>query len=530
MYDVFISYRRKTGSMFASVLEKFLEEEQGYEDVFFDKKSLREGPFDQHIDEAIDTSIYFLLVLTKGDLDNCLLHPENDWILHEVSRAFERGKIIIPLLFSDDFVFPDAPKGSVLDKLKYQNGIAIKSGEGIEVLEEKLPGFMKEHPAKALAKEYAKGILEKDFLAWQIASLKAIYGADFPLLQELGQESPAFCLAASPEIIFPFEGLSSNGAILPLEKTLPFEESPFYADFRKINGPNIHYPDLYGYTNQGFVYDASGKVKGLKVRPRTYKETVYTCHILQYEMYRLYQEYGKDKILSLDQCPLRKKIHQGYSMKDVVINGANRSALHDVIVAVMVPNPNSGEYEIAGANRSFDVATYPGYYDFIPAGGFELYELENRQSWDTVQKNFSVVSALYREFSEELFDDESFGKATGDDDFNRLFKCPEVRSLIGLIRERKAQFVFLGVVFDLLTLRQTLCFALRVDDPEYYYQNFHKNSESDTLNFDPLKDFEKKFSGNLKIVPEAIGTWHLLKETPLYQEVAKNQFKILGKH
>ena len=59
-YDVFISYRRKTGADDARLLQQALRA-RGYE-VFFDYESLRDGKFDERIFAAIDEAPVFILM------------------------------------------------------------------------------------------------------------------------------------------------------------------------------------------------------------------------------------------------------------------------------------------------------------------------------------------------------------------------------------------------------------------------------------------------------------------------------------
>lgn len=104
-YDVFISYRRKTGVNDARLLQQALRS-RGYR-VFFDYDSLRDGKFDERILSAIDEASVFVLMLTEGSLDNCA--NEGDWVRIEVAHALASGKKIVPVLPSDQsFEFPAA--------------------------------------------------------------------------------------------------------------------------------------------------------------------------------------------------------------------------------------------------------------------------------------------------------------------------------------------------------------------------------------------------------------------------------------
>ncbi len=103
-YDVFISYRRKTGVDDARFLQQALKA-RGY-NVFFDYDSLRDGKFDETIFEAIDEAPVFVLMLTEWALDRCI--NENDWVRLEIERAIKMGKKIVSVAPSDQkWRFPE---------------------------------------------------------------------------------------------------------------------------------------------------------------------------------------------------------------------------------------------------------------------------------------------------------------------------------------------------------------------------------------------------------------------------------------
>lgn len=325
--------------------------------------------------------------------------------------------------------------------------------------------------------------------------------------------------------------MTETGRLLPVGEVLSFRNSPWYTDFVKIVGPNIRFPELYGFTNSGFVFDQEGKISGLHVLPRTYKETVFSCHILQYELWEVYRKIGKERIASLEDLPMRKAIHMGKTNFEVIMSGCNRSALNDVTIAVIDCNGRTGEYDIASAVRAETVATFPGYFGFIPSGGFELYELENRQDATVIRENYHVLGALYREYIEELFGDEDFGKATGNDDLNRLYRNKKIRDLEKGIRSGTYHFAFLGVSFDLVTLRQSLTFVLRIDDEEFFYENeIKKNNEHVSIKFQALKTLDEYIqSSDIPVLPETAATYALLKENALFREIQDNNYRIIIK-
>lgn len=102
-YDVFISYRRKTGVNDARLLQQALQA-RGYK-VFFDYNSIRDGRFNDGIFRAIAESKVFILMLTDGVLDE--REEGDDWVRMEIRYAIKTATKIVPVLPSDiAFEFP----------------------------------------------------------------------------------------------------------------------------------------------------------------------------------------------------------------------------------------------------------------------------------------------------------------------------------------------------------------------------------------------------------------------------------------
>jgi hypothetical protein len=99
-YDVFISYRRETGSILARSLEQALI---GNFKVFLDVEKLGTGYFDNALFDTIKNAKNFIVLLTENCLDRCL-NPD-DWLRKEISQAIREKKNIIPLTI-DGFHFP----------------------------------------------------------------------------------------------------------------------------------------------------------------------------------------------------------------------------------------------------------------------------------------------------------------------------------------------------------------------------------------------------------------------------------------
>ncbi|PVD31747.1 hypothetical protein C0Q70_07165 [Pomacea canaliculata] len=101
--DVFICYRRSSGSQLASLLKVHLQL-RGFS-VFLDIDRLRAGKFDENLLFSIQMSQHFLIILTHDALDRCLDDiGQEDWVHKEVIAALESNCNIVPIF--DNFEWP----------------------------------------------------------------------------------------------------------------------------------------------------------------------------------------------------------------------------------------------------------------------------------------------------------------------------------------------------------------------------------------------------------------------------------------
>ncbi|XP_076363389.1 NAD(+) hydrolase sarm1-like isoform X2 [Tachypleus tridentatus] len=102
--DVFISYRRSTGSQLASLLKVHLQL-RGFS-VFIDVERLEAGKFDNNLVNSIHQAKHFILVLTSDALARCIRDTEcKDWVHKEIVEALQSQCNIIPIL--DNFQWPE---------------------------------------------------------------------------------------------------------------------------------------------------------------------------------------------------------------------------------------------------------------------------------------------------------------------------------------------------------------------------------------------------------------------------------------
>ena len=114
-YDIFISYRRKTGADDARLLQQSLKA-RGYK-VFFDYDSLRDGKFDERIYAAIEKAPIFILMLSEGSLDTC--DKEDDWVRIEIEHAIKQKRKIIPVAVNPSaWTFPESLPAAIMKGIK----------------------------------------------------------------------------------------------------------------------------------------------------------------------------------------------------------------------------------------------------------------------------------------------------------------------------------------------------------------------------------------------------------------------------
>ena len=93
-YDVFISYRRDTGSQTARIIKLALE--NNYR-VFMDVDTMPSGLFDVSLLETIENTKNFILVLGQGSFEEASA-SQDDWLLREIAHAVKTKRNIIPVV------------------------------------------------------------------------------------------------------------------------------------------------------------------------------------------------------------------------------------------------------------------------------------------------------------------------------------------------------------------------------------------------------------------------------------------------
>ncbi|KAG5836727.1 hypothetical protein ANANG_G00231630 [Anguilla anguilla] len=131
--DVFISYRRTTGSQLAS--------------VFIDVEKLEAGKFQEKLIQSVQRARNFILVLSANALDKCMGDEGmKDWVHKEIVTALNEKKNVVPV--TDNFQWPD-PSSLPADMSAILNFNGIKwSHEYQEATIDKILRFLKGGPSQ----------------------------------------------------------------------------------------------------------------------------------------------------------------------------------------------------------------------------------------------------------------------------------------------------------------------------------------------------------------------------------------------
>lgn len=137
--NIFISYRRVDGRDIARTIQLALEK-RGYQNVFFDYSSMREGAFNTQILTAIENCKDFLLVLSPQSMARC--NVQGDWVATEIEKAISVGCNIIPVSINEPFDnWPsDLPRKLIF--LKRQQMLTLRTDEYFESSIERLTGWL----------------------------------------------------------------------------------------------------------------------------------------------------------------------------------------------------------------------------------------------------------------------------------------------------------------------------------------------------------------------------------------------------
>lgn len=388
-------------------------------------------------------------------------------------------------------------------------------------------------------REQARRMNSKDFMAWQDKVLMQIYGRErftrifntdypvcsidlnhayefkdtntlcqdeyrLPLLREKDQGTLTLPDIYNTDIMT--HGVETDPEALKAELKLKHKlmgTGKWWSGYIWFTARSMSDGNHIGYVLDHAERDGSGNIKKLHLAVGSYKLNLLTSHILTYELYVAYcklKKAGVEDNVQLEtlwpMIPFRRYIHyvngcfsEGGNAGNALFSGLGRYSLLSVQCMVMIcaTDEDSGllRYRTFFGKRSnstHKVSTKLGCYQFLPSGGFDLYD--NMSSINIIKDSCSLNMALMREYLEEIFNIQEYAKSDGVDEepglgINKVYNDPCVRSIRKMLKTdlkdkrflpgtKKAFFTTVGTNVDLIDLRLSVNFLLVINDYNYY--------------------------------------------------------------
>ncbi|MBP5591638.1 hypothetical protein J6Y50_07285 [bacterium] len=424
----------------------------------------------------------------------------------------------------------------------------ILAKKGVNIAFGKIANFIKNF----INNDFDATLKDAKFKEFKQEVLENYYGKD-SFTEVKGKTFPTFCFKSAKKEyagndIRKYDCLSN-----PNELNAKFDKREhqnyrqrYYLLYSQIMKQKVVAGNRPGFMLDRLECDENGNVVSFQTHVGTYAENIYTSHVLEYELYRAYKKFGKDfnwkKIRKFMKT--RNEIHRSImpyrelktpeETKEFLKSGAGRHSLLSVQMLVLmkenVKNEN-GEiikkrYKILLIQRSETVAIAPGYYQFVPSGGFEVFcDCPQGYSAEGIRDNLSAGCAVFREYMEEILGEKEF-EGEGRGHVNEiLMNNPRIAEINKMLADGTAQFEFLGSVVDLTVLRHELSFALVIDDPAYVKKMFPGNTEAAGYQFVNdvyLDNFEKKENIWNNLHWSSAAMWKLFTESDLYKKLKPN--------
>lgn len=445
-------------------------------------------------------------------------------------------------------------------------------------------------------RKYNKELMSREFMSWQKEVLFGIYRPLIASLREEGvdidithiviegkdEDSNSITVKEEYECVtipvksvpYPFKGvcdklkLKTRSEEDVLKSTWKYEENRV-GDLRKYRNLiyyTIKFPKRLGYMLDEIEIE-NGNLRGISAYPGIYEHNLLESHILEYELYRVYQENklsqrSKADEALMDKLPIRREIHNKFIMADeknketkeeskktkeerkesnILKSGKYRNSLLGVQALVLVKS-RVGTYDVLRIRRSEQVASKAGFLQFIPSGGFEAYN--DDLSFDAQWENYSITKVLFRELLEECFGMDEDAERSKNQSPESIYFDENIRKILEQLLKQgnaaeespKIIFEFIGFATNLVNLRTELCFLIRIDDPDFSGRMQSNEETSQTIRWirmDEVErlDFWKREDGNdLELLNcSSAALWELARKNSHYREALKMTREIAAK-
>jgi len=317
------------------------------------------------------------------------------------------------------------------------------------------------------------GLSTPAYLEWQQEILETLY-CGLEIATVYGRRYPAAIIRPSLRWQYPFSGLCEL-----TEVELPkIQISKKQKAYIKMLGRSLKWPHMKGFALRRIRLDDQSRADVIDVVTTNFLQNVITTHFLEWELYKFYNE-NRLKLKDLDQAKILEHLsrraiyHNGRPGRLAVLEPVSAYPLIGLQALVVFRDTRTSSnpiWRIITAKRSNEVVVRPGFFQFQPAGGFEVYGTEDDDDDYLVSEGFDLTAALFREFSEELFDAKHLQVKPDSRDPSSVLSDPHIQQLLALIDIRKAFVDYLGVVIDLAILKHDLSFMILIAD-----ENFCRN-------------------------------------------------------
>ncbi|MEG1299683.1 MAG: hypothetical protein RSC93_03185 [Erysipelotrichaceae bacterium] len=371
---------------------------------------------------------------------------------------------------------------------------------------------------KPIATRYYEIVNKEKYLKWQTEILKKIYD-DFNMLDLFGKEYPVICFPAAHKKEGGIENITTSYDLLTDMEVFDTKKT-LCRNFSEIVEPRIQTRNELEFMFKKAKINEQGELEWFSTKVGTYEQNLYTTGILEYELYRYYRTTrGEVPNLSgediLKQLPLRQEIHNFSNQFDIVTHGLNRNGAISIQLFYTFIDVKQNAYVVPVKKLSDTVANKQFRYQIVPEGGYRLHNdkiVDNEKLFI----NYNLKKVCMRQILENLYGHENI---KADD---KLVYNPReneiVNYLMNRIDNKKAYFEMLGLTMDLVTLRPTLSFILRIDDENFPYTELVNKEGEEKIEIIKIKDLPKSFF-ELSVTNESAGMYDLLTKNKIFKNI-----------
>ncbi len=346
-------------------------------------------------------------------------------------------------------------------------------------------------------RELFRGLSNPAYLEWQQEVLETLYhGLEIAIVY--GRRYPAAIIRPRSGWRYPFTDLCKLTEVkLPTLKISKEQET-----YIKMLGRSLKWPQMKGFALRRMHLDDQGRADVIEAVTTNFLQNVITAHILEWELYQLYKDnhpgprnLGETGILK--RLPRRAIYHNGRPGQLAILEPASAYPLISLQAIVVFRDTrisSAPTWRIVTAKRSDEVVVKPGFFQFQPAGGFEVYGTEADDDDYLVRQGFNLATALFREYAEELFKAEHLIVKLDSRDPTSVLSDPNIQQLMALIDAGKAFIDYLGVVVDLAVLRHELSFLIVIADENFCRNPLLGSWEARNIDSVPPRELRSRLS------------------------------------